>query len=61
MSPTPRALTLLLNLGHAFDHLALLIFATAVAAIARAVHRAGGVGAADLAGQGCLSWIPHPS
>ncbi len=30
-----RALTLLLNLGHAFDHLALLIFATAVAAIAR--------------------------
>ena len=31
----PRALTLLLNLGHAFDHLALLIFATAVGAIAR--------------------------
>ena len=24
MNPNPRALTLLLNLGHAFDHLALL-------------------------------------
>ena len=35
MNPTPRALTLLLNLAHAFDHLALLIFATAVGAIAR--------------------------
>src|SRR5690625_7908527 len=31
----PRAVTLLLNIGHALDHLFLLIFATAVAAIAR--------------------------
>src|SRR5690625_4981453 len=30
----PRAVTLLLNIGHALDHLFLLIFATAVAAIA---------------------------
>ena len=30
-----RTVTLLLNLGHALDHLFLLIFATAVAAIAR--------------------------
>ena len=31
---TTRGVALLLNLGHAFDHLALLIFATTVAAIA---------------------------
>jgi len=35
MNPTPRAAALLLNAAHAFDHLALLIFATAVGAIAR--------------------------
>ena len=34
MPETPRAAALLLNLAHAFDHLFLLIFATAVAAIA---------------------------
>ncbi len=34
MAGTPRTLTLLLNLAHALDHLFLLIFATAVAAIA---------------------------
>ena len=34
MDTTPRSLTLLLNLAHALDHLFLLIFATAVAAIA---------------------------
>ena len=34
MNCTPRSLTLLLNLAHALDHLFLLIFATAVAAIA---------------------------
>ena len=32
--PMPRSLTLLLNVAHALDHLFLLIFATAVAAIA---------------------------
>ena len=32
---TPRPVALLLNVGHALDHLFLLIFATAVAAIAR--------------------------
>ena len=30
----PRSTALLLNLGHALDHMFLLIFATAVAAIA---------------------------
>ena len=34
MNPTPRSLSLLLNVGHALDHMFLLIFATAVAAIA---------------------------
>ena len=34
MTPPPRAVALLLNLAHAVDHLFLLIFATAVAAIA---------------------------
>ncbi len=34
MSPPARTVTLLLNVAHAFDHLFLLIFATAVAAIA---------------------------
>ena len=34
MQPPARAVTLLLNVAHAFDHLFLLIFATAVAAIA---------------------------
>jgi MFS family permease len=34
MSETPRTAALLLNLAHALDHLFLLIFATAVAAIA---------------------------
>ena len=32
--PRPSATSLLLNVGHAIDHLFLLIFATAVAAIA---------------------------
>ena len=35
MSPHPRALSLMLNVAHTFDHLALLVFATAVGAIAR--------------------------
>lgn len=35
MNRTPRALALMLNAAHAVDHLALLIFATAVGAIAR--------------------------
>lgn len=35
MNTLPRAVQLLLNLAHALDHLFLLIFATAVAAIAR--------------------------
>ena len=35
MNTLPRATTLLLNIAHALDHLFLLIFATAVAAIAR--------------------------
>jgi MFS family permease len=35
-----RATALLLNLGHALDHLFLLIFATAVAAIAASWHMA---------------------
>lgn len=34
MQPPARTVTLLLNVAHAFDHLFLLIFATAVAAIA---------------------------
>jgi len=34
-APLPRPVALLLNAGHALDHLFLLIFATAVAAIAR--------------------------
>ena len=34
MAETPRTVSLLLNLAHALDHLFLLIFATAVAAIA---------------------------
>ena len=34
MAPLSRAATLLLNIAHALDHLALLIFATAVSAIA---------------------------
>ena len=34
MAETPRTVTLMLNLAHALDHLFLLIFATAVAAIA---------------------------
>ena len=32
--PAPRAVSLLLNVGHAVDHMFLLIFATAVASIA---------------------------
>ena len=35
MAETPRTVSLLLNLAHALDHLFLLIFATAVAAIAQ--------------------------
>ena len=35
LRPPPRAVALLLNVAHALDHLFLLIFATAVAAIAR--------------------------
>ena len=35
MTPIPRRLALLLNAAHAMDHLALLIFATAIGAIAR--------------------------
>lgn len=35
MPPHPRALSLMLNIAHTFDHLALLVFATAVGAIAR--------------------------
>ena len=34
MRPLPRATSLLLNVAHAMDHMFLLIFATAVAAIA---------------------------
>jgi MFS family permease len=34
MKPVPRSTAVLLNLGHAVDHMFLLIFATAVAAIA---------------------------
>jgi MFS family permease len=34
MTPSDRATSLLLNIGHALDHLVLLIFATAVVAIA---------------------------
>jgi len=34
MKPSPRATSVLLNIAHAFDHMFLLIFATAVATIA---------------------------
>src|SRR6476469_8217772 len=34
MKPSPRATNVLLNVAHAFDHMFLLIFATAVATIA---------------------------
>ena len=34
MKPSPRATSVLLNVAHAFDHMFLLIFATAVATIA---------------------------
>src|SRR5690348_18492386 len=34
MKPLPRATSVLLNIAHAFDHMFLLIFATAVATIA---------------------------
>ena len=34
MTPSPRATSVLLNVAHAFDHMFLLIFATAVATIA---------------------------
>ena len=61
MPPLPRALSLMLNIAHTVDHLALLVFATAIGAIARDFEVARwedlmpwGVGAFAMFGLGSL-------